>query len=812
MKQTILLLLCGLFTLSVWGQKTGAITGRVIDKNTKEELIGATIAIEGTDLGTSTEIDGSYRLENIPTGSYNVVASYVGYMDETQFNIVVTSGNDNIIIFELEEESIEIEGATVIANRSISITTAETPNSIQRLSTEEIKANPGGNFDISRVVQTLPGVAGAIGVGGFRNDIIIRGGAPNENVYYLDGIEVPIINHFSTQGSAGGPQGMLNVSFIEGVTLSTSSMHARYDNALSSVFQFDQRTGNPDKFQGNVRVSSSEVALTAEGPAGDKVSYMASARRSYLQFLFDALDLPIRPNYWDFQYKVNYKINSKTTLNAIGLGSLDEFSFAIPRESTPENEYILRSNPLINQWSYTTGFSVRHLIKDGYINVALSRNMFENQLDKFEDNNGGIEEFRTLKAESQEIENKLRLEVNKYVNKWKYSYGLVSQYVKYNNDYYNQVLKEVRDANGQIIQPEVVVDFDSQIGFARFGLYGQVSRKLLNERLNLSLGSRVDMNTFTDKGMNPLKAWSYRLGTSYQVTNQISINASLGTYYKLPIYTVLGYRDESGNLVNKDNDYLESYHYVAGAEYVPTPTLRITLEGFYKNYNRYPVANRTGISLANQGSDFGAIGNEDVSSVGKGRTYGLELFAQQKLASNAFGVFSYTLYKSEFTGMDTEVYTPSAWDYRHLISLSGGYKFNKGWEIGLKYRFAAGAPYTPFDMEASQINYASLGVGVLDNDRLNEERLPAFHQADLRIDKKWNMRRATLDLYLDIINVFALKQTSAPSYTFQRTEDGSDWLTKDGAPLYPDGSNATPLILENVSNSLIPSVGFVVEF
>ena len=150
--------------------------------------------------------------------------------------------------------------------RTARAATLETPLSVQRLTSEEIKSNPGGNFDISKVIQTLPGVGGGQQGGSFRNDIIIRGGAPNENVFYLDGIEVPVINHFQTQGSSGGPQGILNVSFIEDVKFSSSAFDARYDNALSSVFQFKQKSGNPNKFQGNFRLSATEAAITIEGP------------------------------------------------------------------------------------------------------------------------------------------------------------------------------------------------------------------------------------------------------------------------------------------------------------------------------------------------------------------------------------------------------------------------------------------------------------------------------------------------------------------------------------------------------------------
>jgi hypothetical protein len=321
----------------------------------------------------------------------------------------------------------------------------------------------------------------------------------------------------------------------------------------------------------------------------------------------------------------------------------------------------------------------------------------------------------------------------------------------------------------------------------------------------------VDMNTFTTTGMNPLRTLSYRLGASYQINNKWAVNASSGSYYKVPIYTILGYQDEAGNFVNKDNKYTESFHYVVGTEFIPNSKLRFTAESFYKSYNNYPVSVGTGISLANLGGGFGAIGNEKVTTIGKGRTYGIEFFAQQKLTKNVFAVFSYTGYKSEFSGLDGE-YIPSAWDYGHIISATLGYKFKKGWEVGLKYRFAAGAPYTPFDMAASLQNYYITGEGVLDYSQLNSQKLPTFNQVDIRIDKKWNFKRATFDLYLDVTNALNFVQTAVPRYTWQRTEDNSDWLTTDGNMVSPDGSNASPLLLDDESRSTIPSLGFIIEF
>ncbi|QHL87375.1 TonB-dependent receptor plug domain-containing protein [Nibribacter ruber] len=794
-------------------QNTGRITGVVRDKNTQEPIIGATVSLEQTTLGVATDAQGRYRLENVPTGNYNLKATYLGYEPITRYNIPVTSGNALTLNLDLAPSQTQLQAVDVTVDRSIRVATVETPLSVQSLSSEEIKSNPGGNFDISRVIQTLPGVAGAGSTGaGFRNDIVIRGGGPGENVFFLDGIEIPVINHFSTQGSSGGPQGILNVSFIEDVTLSTSAFDAKYDNALSSVFQFKQKEGNPDRLQGNVRLSATELAGTLEGPLAPKTTFLASARRSYLQLLFKAIDLPIRPNYWDFQYKVTHQLNDKTTLTALGIGAIDEFSFAVPKESSPEKEYALRSNPLINQWNYTVGASLKRSLDNGFVQVSISRNVFENRLDRFEDAQYGDETRRIFKSRSQEKENKLRVDVNQFNGGWKFSYGAMAQYVGYDNLFFSQLRPEVRDQNGTVLQPREVLDFNTNLNFWRYGVYGQASRSFLQDKLSLSLGVRSDMNSFTKEGRNPLETLSPRLSGSYALTERWKLNGSVGTYYRLPIYTVLGFQNAGGDYANKDSDYIRATHYVAGVEFLPGIANRITVEGFYKRYAHYPVSLRDGVSLANQGIEFGAIGNEAVASVGKGRAYGAEFFFQQKLTRGLYGLFSYTLVRSEFTGLNDENYVASAWDNRHLVSALLGWQFGKNWELGGKYRFAGGSPYTPFDLEASQQNYASLGTGLLDYDRLNSLRLRSFQQLDVRLDKKWNYKRTTLDVYVDIQNIFRFKGPSLPQYTFQRNADNTGFATTDGQPLQPNGSNAIPLILDEDDVTFLPSIGFVLEF
>lgn len=799
------------FPLLLTAQNSGTLSGSVIDRNSQQPVPGATVELAPAGIRTITDSVGNFFLQNLPPATYSVRVTAVGYVPKNYTNVIVTTGNVQTLAVEMEAENKELANVVIKSLRNSARTaTLESPLSIQRLTTEEIKANPGGNFDISRVIQSLPGVGGGVSGGSFRNDIVIRGGAPSENVFYLDGIEVPVINHFSTQGSGGGPQGILNVSFIEDVRLSTSAFDARYDNALSSVFQFRQKNGNPNRLQGNIRVSGTEVAATFDGPVSKNTTFLASARRSYLEFLFKALDLPIRPNYWDFQFKTTSRLNDKTTLSVLGLGAIDDFRFAKPKEATPEKLYAISSSPNINQWTYTVGATLRRLITRGYWNLSISRNTLDNHADKYPDNENPVSGTETLRIRSNETENKLRFDVTKNYNRWKLSWGLVSQVVQFDNTFFQLYRPQQTDDQGNVLQEQEAFNSTNGADFLRYGGFIQAGTRLIDQRLAVSGGLRMDANSLSTSEPNPLKQLSPRISLSYTLTEKWNVSGSYGLYYRLPSYTQLAFANANGLKINPGN-YIRSTHYVAGLEYLPSVSTRFTLEGFYKKYGNYPISIPDGISLANKGTEFGAIGNEPVQQNGKGKAYGIEFFAQQKLTKRMFGVLSYTFYRSLFTNADGK-YAPASWDNRHLLSLTTGYKFKRNWELGLKFRYQGAAPYTPFNLEESRINYLTLGKGVLDYNRINSLRLPAFHAADIRIDKKWNFRKLTFDLFIDVQNFYGAKASNDPFYTFQRNAANTAFITTDGQPVRNNGSNAFPQVIADSDGNVLPTIGFIVEF
>jgi len=806
--QKLFLLVLVFGPLFVLGQATGKLSGTVISKTSQKQLGGLTVQVIQSGAKTITDSLGNFRFTQLKPGAYTLEITGVGFKTKQLNNLPVTSGNENNIQIEIEELINQLSNVTVTSKKNTArAATLESPLSIQRLTTEDIKNNPGGFFDISKVIQSLPGVGGGAAGGTFRNDIIIRGGAPSENVFYLDGIEIPIINHFGTQGSGGGPAGILNVLLIEDVKLSTSAFDAKYDNALSSVFQFKQKNGNPNKFQGNLRLSLTESALTLDGPLSKKTTFIASTRKSSLGVLANLLNWSFLPNYADFQFKTTTRINDKTTLTFLGVAAVDRFKFITPDSLTAENQYVLSSNPTIDQNSYTIGATLKKIIPNGFWNLSVSRNFLDNQANKFEDNKNPVESQRTLKIKSIEAESKIRFDVTKNYDNITLSYGLTGQLVRFDNDFF-QVLNK---SSNPLIYPSLIVQSKTNTNFIKYGGFAQIGTRVFNDKLSLSAGLRMDANNLSNSESNPLKQLSPRLSASLAISDVLRLNASYGIYYRLPTYTQLNFTDNSTGKKTNPGKYIQATHYVAGFEYLPKSTTRFTIEGFYKSYSNYPVSVLDGISIANKGLEFGAIGNEPITQSGKGRAYGIEFFAQQKLTKNFFGVFSYTFYRSEFSGLNNK-FVSASWDNRQLISMTAGYKLPKNWEIGLKFRYQGAAPFTPYNEPLSRANYLAIGSGVFDFSRINSMRLSAFNAADIRFDKKWNFKKTTLDFYIDITNFYGSEAKEADLYTFKRNQANTAFVTTDGLPIKADGSNAIPVYLKNSQSTILPSIGLIVEF
>lgn len=796
MKKLLLFILVFTAVTSAFSQN-GTIKGRVFNEKNNEPLPFTNIVIFGTNIGSTSDLDGNFIFTGITPGFVKLAATSVGFESYVSEEFQVTNAKTVFIDIPMRETAIQLE--QVVVKASPFRKTEESPVSMRTLGIGDIEKNPGANRDISKVIQALPGVASTVS---FRNDIIVRGGGPSENRFFLDGMEIPNLNHFATQGSAGGPVGIINVDFIREVDFYSGAFPANRGNTLSSVLEMKQIDGNKERVIFKGSVGASDLSLALNGPLSDRTTFLFSARRSYLQFLFSVIGLPFLPTYNDFQFKVKTRFDQKNELTVLGIGAIDQFRLNTGiKDPTEDQRYILNYLPVSEQWNYAVGAVYRHFRKNSFDTWVFSRNMLNNVAYKYENNDENLP--RTLDYVSQEMENKFRYENSSRFNDFKIIAGGGGEYARFLTNTFQQVFIPLAEDTLRSI------NYDSELDLFKYHLFAQASKNFYNDRLILSLGLRTDGNTYSKNMSNPLNQLSPRFSAAWALTDKFFVNFNTGRYFQQPAYTTLGFRDNSGRLVNKDNNlkYIASNHVVAGVEYRRNEASKMTLEGFYKHYNNYPVSVNDSISLANKGGDFGVFGNEEVTSTGTGRAYGFEVYVRDKAFDLIDVILSYTYVRSEFKDFN-DTYIPSSWDNRHLLNLTLGKEFKRNWNFGAKWRFVGGNPYTPWDLDRSSLREAwdARRQGYLDYSKFNTLRIGNFHQLDVRIDKQYFFDKWSLNFYVDIQNLYNFKQEGAPNLTTALDAEGNEILL----PGPPQRYQLQQVV--NEAGTVLPTIGIIVEF
>lgn len=786
---SLLMLLLSVGTLLA---QQGTVKGRVYSTKNNDPLEQATVRVLGSDLSARTDIKGSFVISGVNPGFIRLIVTMLGYETTTSAEVQVVGNQISFIDIALDEASTNL--AEVVVRPRVRLKRAESPLSIQTLSLKQIEKSAGTNRDISKLVQRLPGV-GATDLN--RNDLIVRGGGPSENVFYLDGIEIPVINHFATQGASGGIVGMINPDFVREIDFYTGAFPASRGNTLSSVMEIKQRDGDADRMRVNASVGASDAGLTIEGPLGSKSTFIASARQSYLQWLFKAMKLPVLPTYNDFQVKYKYRINAYNELSIVGIGAIDNMRLntQLKTTGTEAQRYILGYLPEYKLWNYTVGAVYKHYGEGHIDNWILSRNMLRNSSVKHQDNDIAL--LKLSEYESDETENKLRYERVYTTLPFKFSFGAGLRYASYTNR-----SERVAYQSGQVVS----LSYDAQIKQLAYSAFAQASDEYLDKRLKLSLGLNLVGNTLNSTMSNPFPQLSPRLSASFALSGDVDLNANLGRYAMQPSYTSMGYRASDGTYVNKDLlRYIMSNQAVFGAEYHPGEYLRFSAEGFYKSYSAYPISEVEGVSLASKGTEYGQVGAEAVLSTGLGRAYGVEVVARLLPWNEFSATATYTLFRSEFTDK-SGVYRPSSWDAGQMINLLGSYRLGKSWYLSASWRYIGGAPYTPIDMELStnKTAWAVTNQAYLDYTRFNTLRLPAKHQLDLRLDKEFYFKHWMLNLYVDVQNAYLSSYVTAPLYTNQ---DASGQVMDD--PTDPQRQQLRQL--DYYSKLIFPTLGLIIK-
>ena len=786
-----LLLFCNITISFLLAQPVHQVKGTVIDKSSRQPLEFINVMIVGLNKGGVTNAEGKFSIGQVPPGIYRLQASAIGYKTVTTPEYILSTRDLHIQI-EMEENQTELEGVTVTASpfrRDI-----ESPVSLRIIGLQEIEKSPGANRDISRIVQSYPGVA--FSPIGYRNDLIVRGGSPSENRFYLDGVEIPNINHFSTQGASGGPVGILNADLIREVNFYTGAFPTDKGNALSSVLDFKLRDGDMERNSLKATLGASEVSLASNGHLGKKTSYLVSVRQSYLQFLFDMLGLPFLPTFTDAQFKLKTRFDARNELTVLGLGGIDKMKLNTKADDE-DNEYILSYLPKIQQETFTLGAVYRHYAGAHVQSVVASHSYLNNRNTKYQQNDESDPDHLMLRLRSTEQNTQLRLENSSSFRNWKVTVGTSLDYSQYSNTTFQKVYTDRAQT----------FDYHTYLGIMRWGLFGTINYTSIDERFTASLGLRADANNYSAAMKDLSDQLSPRLSLSYQLTEHWSLSGNAGFYYQLPPYTALGFKNNNGLYANK---YALRYMQVSqgsiGLNWRKGDTFEVSVEGFYKDYDKIPLSVADGIPLTCKGNDYGVIGNELLTSTAQGRSYGAELLLKWLVAKKLNLASSFTLFKSEYRTDKESEYIASAWDNRFIFNLRGTYNLPRHWSVGMKVSCIGGAPYTPYDADKSSLVTAwnAQGKPYYDYTRYNEERLPAFTQVDIRIDKTFYLKRCMLGFYIDLQNIAGSKLKQA------------DVLMSTGVIKNPDAPIAEQRYvmksLKQESGTLLPTLGITFEY
>ena len=794
-KISILIFIIAVLLPVIVFSQNGTIKGRIINAKTNQPIEFASIQIQGTTQGTISEENGAFVFTDIKPGFVRIIVSFIGFETTVSPEIQVQGNQTSFVDLALPESTVQLQEVSILPNYNIK--RIESPISVISVGVQEIEKGAGVNRDVSKVVQTLPGV-GATDPN--RNDLIVRGGGPSENVFYLDGVEIPVINHFATQGSSGGAIGVINPDFVQEISFYTGAFPANRTNALSSVMEIRQKDGSQDRVHTKLSIGASDAALTVDGPINDKSTFIVSARQSYLQLLFKLIGLPFLPTYNDFQAKYKLKINDKNEFTFIGIGAIDDLvlNTDLQTSGTEAQKYLLSYLPVYKQWNYTVGGVYKHFGNSFIDSWVLSRSMLRNTNFKYRDNDESKSKISDYL--SDEAVNKLRFERDYPYMTVKLKVGAGINYSHYTNNSFRSFYQ-----NGA----EQELSYDTRLNLFGYQVFAQLSDDFFDKRLKLSFGVSTVGNNFNNNMRNPLKQLSPRLSASYEISDKWDFNANIGRYVSQPAYTTMGFKNNEGDFVNRNEHlkYITSNQAIAGFEYRPADNMRLSIESFYKQYGQYPFSVLEGVSIASKGADYGQVGDEEITSTGKGRAYGVEILYKIMEWNNLNITSTYTFFRSEFTDKNN-IYRPSSWDTRHMLNLIGSYKLKKSWNLAARWRFIGGAPYSPINEELSKDKLAwnITNQPYLDYENFNSLRLSNTHSLDFRVDKEFYFKKWVLNFYLDIQNAYNFQSERPPIYT-NKDINGNVLSDPGGDPTKQDLR-----VLETFGGNVLPTFGLIVKF
>ena len=711
--------------LGIAQTRNGAVSGEIRDGITKQPLPGATVFVPGSSFGVAADENGYYMIKNVPPGKYVLSVSMIGYEKTANADVIVYPDRNTSASFALNPSTFEMN--TVEIESDYFAKPSENIVSMRTLSPEEIRRSPGSAEDIFRVMQSMPGVATA---GGKSAQLIVRGGSPDENLTLLDNIEIYNPIHFARSGESMGIISIVNPALLEKVDFLTGGFPAQYGDKMSSVFDMTLANGNKELYNSDVNTNIAGFGVTVDGPVADNGSMIFSLRRGFFDILTSIMNRPAAPRYYDAVGKITYDLDQNNRLSLIGFYYIDQ----IDREgSTKESagmskyEYLSR-----NDYGSAVGINWRSLF---------SRNAYALTTVSFT-GNGWTTRQGTLTDRALRGEDILE---NEYSIKSRIIWQLTSTVdVQFGGqlkliDSKNDSWLPADTSRQGTITPGTTISFRPDIS-NKSSFYTQINYRLFLP-LMISAGIRFDHFDMTNE-----TNFSPRLAASYNITETTTFTAAMGTFYQTPASYQIA--PDSRNLLLQSSN---AVHYIAGIDQIIAGDTRALVEVYYKKLSNLIIAPDSSYLLINTGSGY---------------AQGIEFSVQRKFTEGFVGSASYSYSTSQRRDDPAQSLYDFEYDRPHIINLIAGFEIGQGWQIGAKFQFASGNPYTP---AIGVINKG--GSYYLVDGPFNSARYPDYHKLDIRIDKQFFLDKWSLTAYIDLWNVY--NRSNIISYSFKADDAGN---------------------------------------
>ncbi len=759
--KTILITL-SLFALSAivaLAQTTQTVRGRILDEVSQSPLIGVNITLLNSAelVGAASDVDGNFRLNNVPLGRQSFRITYIGYEDQVLNDITVTAGKEVVLNINLTERISQLNEVVVTANSKDD--KAASNNDLAVVSTrsfnvDDTKRYAGALGDPSRMAANF---AGVVGGDDSRNDIVVRGNSPTGMLWQLEGLNIPNPNHFGSLTSTGGPVSMLNNNNLDKSDFMTSAFTAQYGNALAGVFDIKLRDGNNENREYVAQVGFNGFELGAEGPLSQnsKASFVANYRYSTLG-VFQAIGLEFgtgsnTPLYQDLNFKVSLptKNNGKWTLFGIGgiseidlLGSEADLSVDTDLYGSENEDTYPRYKTGIAGISYEKNISKKSFLKltagtshtfEGFTGDSLVRNTEEEVVARYRRIEG---EFNTAKYSAVGF---LRTKFNA---KNSLTSGFYIDYTDFNllnRDFYANLGTSITRVNIE----------DQTTLYQAYTTW----RHRFNKRLSLNLGAHAQYYSLNKQAVvEPRVSAQYMLNGNHSLSLGYGLHNQAQSIYTAYIQTTLA--DGTRALTNTDLDFTTAQHTVLTYDWNISDNLRLKAETYYQTLSNVPVE-RTPTSYAalNDGSSFIPSDTDSLVSNGTGRNYGVELTLERFFNKGFYFLITGSLFDSKYTGSD-DIERNTAFNTQYVLNTLAG----KEWRVGqkrnylvlnLKLTTIGGKYLTPIDFQASQ----QLGRTVYDEANAFSEKQDPYFRVDLKFSYRKEYANSTLEMAVDFQNL-----------------------------------------------------------